>query len=49
MVIDTSALVAIIIDEEDRSIFEDLILRKPVVVMSVVSLVECSIALIPNP
>ena len=45
MVIDTSAIVAIIIDEEERAIFEDLILRTPTVVMSVVSLVECTIAL----
>jgi len=46
MVIDTSALVAIIIGEDERPIFEDLILRTPVVVMSVVSVVEASIALL---
>jgi len=46
MVIDTSALVAVIIGEDERPIFEDLILRTPVVVMSVVSVVEASIALL---
>ncbi len=46
MVIDTSALVAIVIGEDERPLFEDLILRTPVVVMSVVSVVEASIALL---
>lgn len=46
MVVDTSALVAIFLDEAERPIFEDLILRSPVAVMSVVSHVECSIALV---
>ena len=46
MVIDSSAIIAMIIDEEERPVFEDLILRTPVVVMSVVSLVECTIALL---
>ena len=45
MVIDTSALVAIVLDEEEAAVFEDLILRAPVAVMSVVSMVECAIAL----
>jgi ribonuclease VapC len=46
MVIDSSVIVAMIVDEDERTVFEDLILRTPVVVMSVVSLVECSIALL---
>ena len=46
MVIDTSALVAIIIGEDERAIFEDLILRTPVAVMSVVSMVESSIVML---
>jgi ribonuclease VapC len=46
MVIDTSALVAIILKEDERPIFEDLILRTPVAVMSVVSMVEASISLL---
>lgn len=45
MVVDSSAIVAIIIEEEGRPPFEDLILRTPSVVMSVASLVECSIVL----
>jgi ribonuclease VapC len=46
MVIDTSALVAFIIGEDERAIFEDLILRTPVAVMSVVSMVESSIVML---
>jgi ribonuclease VapC len=45
MVIDTSAMVAIIIGEDERPLFEDLIVRTPVAVMSVVSVVETCIAL----
>jgi uncharacterized protein with PIN domain len=45
MVVDTSAMVAIIIGEDERLVFEDLILRTPIVVMSVVSVVETCIAL----
>src|SRR5262245_35035097 len=45
MVVDTSALIAIVIGEEERAIFEELILRTPVVVMSVVSAVEACIVL----
>src|SRR5437870_1858525 len=46
MVVDSSALVAIIIGEGERPLFEDLILHTPVAVMSVVSVVETSIALL---
>jgi ribonuclease VapC len=46
MVVDSSVIVAIIVEEEERELFEDLILRTPTVVMSVVSLVECSIVLV---
>jgi ribonuclease VapC len=46
MVVDSSALVAIIIGEDERAVFEDLIIRTPVAVMSVVSVVETSIALL---
>ena len=46
MVIDSSALVAIIVGEDERETFEDMILHAPVVVMSVVSIVESSIALL---
>jgi ribonuclease VapC len=45
MVVDTSAIVAIIIGEDERALFEDLILRTPVVVMSGASVVEACIAL----
>ena len=45
MVIDTSALLAIMLDEDERDQFEDLILWSPTVVMSVVSVVETTIAL----
>ena len=45
MVIDSSAIVAIIVEEEERELFKDLILHTPSAVMSVVSLVECSIVL----
>lgn len=46
MVVDSSALMAIIIGEDEREIFEDLILQTPVAVMSIVSVVESSIALL---
>ena len=45
MVVDTSALTAIILCEKERFIFDDLILRTPTVVMSVVSVVETMIVL----
>jgi ribonuclease VapC len=45
MVVDTSALLAIMFGEYERDAFEDLILRSPAVVMSVVSIVETTIAL----
>ena len=45
MVVDSSAIVAIIVEEEERELFQNLILRTPTVVMSVVTLVECSIVL----
>jgi ribonuclease VapC len=45
MVIDTSALTAIILREKERTIFADLILRTPTVVMSVVSVLETMIVL----
>lgn len=45
MVVDSSALAAIILREKERFIFEDLILRTPTVVMSVVSVVETMIVL----
>jgi ribonuclease VapC len=45
MVVDTSALLAIMLNEGERDKFEDLILRSPMVVMSVVSVVETTIAL----
>lgn len=45
MVVDTSALVAMILREKERFIFDDLILRTPTVVMSVVSVVETMITL----
>jgi uncharacterized protein with PIN domain len=45
MVVDTSALFAILVGEDERDQFEDLILRSPVAVISVVSIVETVIAL----
>ena len=45
MVVDTSALLAIMLNEHERDRFEDLILWSPTVVMSVVSVVETTIAL----
>jgi ribonuclease VapC len=45
MVVDTSALAAIILREKERFIFDDLILRTPTAVMSVVSVVETMIVL----
>jgi ribonuclease VapC len=46
MVVDTSAIVAMILREKERFVFDDLILRTPTVVMSVVSVVETMIVLI---
>ncbi len=46
MVIDTSALVAMVLREDERFIFEDIVLRSPTAVMSVVSLVETTIVLL---
>ncbi|HMA75358.1 MAG TPA: type II toxin-antitoxin system VapC family toxin [Xanthobacteraceae bacterium] len=46
MVVDTSALFAILVGEDERDQFEDLILRSPTAVISVVSVVETTIALI---
>jgi ribonuclease VapC len=45
MVVDTSALFAILVGEDERDQFEDLILRSPTAVISVVSVVETTIAL----
>ena len=45
MVVDTSALLAIMLREDERDQFEDMILWSPTVVMSVVSVVETTIAL----
>lgn len=45
MVVDTSALFAILVGEDERDRFEDLILRSPTAVISVVSIVETVIAL----
>ena len=46
MVVDTSAVIAIILGEDERPIFTDLILRQPIVVMSVISVVEIAITLL---
>jgi ribonuclease VapC len=46
MVVDTSALVAMVLREDERFVFEDLVLRSPTVVMSVVSVVETMIVLL---
>jgi len=45
MVVDTSALFAILVGEDERDQFENLILRSPTAVISVVSIVESVIAL----
>ena len=45
MVVDTSALFAVLVGEDERDQFEDLILRSPTAVISVVSIVETVIAL----
>jgi ribonuclease VapC len=45
MVVDTSALLAIMLNEDERDKFQDLILWSPTVTMSVVSVVETTIAL----
>jgi ribonuclease VapC len=44
MVVDPSALLAIVFGEDERDKFEELILWSPTVVMSVVSVVETTIA-----
>ena len=46
MVVDSSALVAIILQENERAVFEDMILREPAAVMSVASLLEVTITLL---
>jgi ribonuclease VapC len=45
MVIDTSALIAIILDEDEALLFEDLVLRAPVAVMSTASVLETTMVL----
>lgn len=45
MVIDTSALVAMISDEDEALLFEDLVLRAPVAVMSVASVLETTMVM----
>jgi ribonuclease VapC len=43
MVIDTSAIAAIIFDEPERGILSDIVTREPVIAMSAASLYETSI------
>lgn len=45
MVVDTSALIAIILDEDEALLFEDLVLRAPVAVISTASVLETTMAL----
>jgi ribonuclease VapC len=45
MVVDTSIITAMIVDEPERNLFEDLILRGSTVVISVAAVVEISIVL----
>ena len=45
MVVDTSVITAMIVDEPERDLFEDLILRASTVVISVAAVVEISIVL----
>ena len=45
MVVDSSALTAMIVGEGERDIFEDLILRAPAAVISVAAVLETSIVL----
>ncbi len=45
MAIDASALFSILVGEDERDQFEDLILRSPTAVISIVSIVETAIAL----
>jgi ribonuclease VapC len=45
MVVDSSALVAIMLQENERTVFEDIILRDSNAVMSVASLLEVTITL----
>ena len=46
MVVDSSALVAVILQEDERPVFEDLILRRSDAVISVASLLEATITLL---
>jgi ribonuclease VapC len=46
MVVDSSALLAMILGEAERPAFEDLILRQPTAVISIASVVEITIALL---
>jgi ribonuclease VapC len=46
MVVDSSALVAVILQEDERPVFEDLILRRSDAVISVASLLEVTITLL---
>jgi ribonuclease VapC len=45
MVVDTSALVAIILDEDEALLFEDLVLRASVAVMSTASVLEATMVM----
>lgn len=45
MVLDTSAVTAMIIGERERELFQDIVLRQPTVVISVAAVVETSIVL----
>lgn len=45
MVVDTSALLAILFGEDERLRFQDLILRSPVALMSIASVLEATIAM----
>jgi ribonuclease VapC len=46
MVVDSSALLAVVLQEDERPIFEDLILRSSDAVMSVASVLEVAITLL---
>jgi len=45
MVVDTSALIAIVTQEDECLLFEDMILRAPTAVISAISIVEATIVL----
>ena len=45
MVVDTSALIAIILDEDEALLFEDLVLRASVAVISTASVLEATMVL----